>query len=413
VRILALQSGTSADGIDVAVMDVDRDDGGSRDDLALRLAPLRSRIQPWPEGLRDRVLDVVHGGALTAAEWCRLDTELGRAFADAAASVAPPGGVDLVVSHGQTVHHWVEGGRAQGTLQLGSPAWIAERLDAPVVADLRTADIAAGGEGAPLMAVFDRAWLGDGARAARRPIATANLGGIANVQVVHPDGTVEGHDTGPGNGLLDAVVERATAGRSAYDRGGALAAAGAVHRRLLGELLAHPYFSATPPKSTGRETFTLDTVDAALERADAASAPLGDQLATLAELTAVTVVDAVPDGAVELVLSGGGVHNAELVSRIRAHAERRGVRVASSAERGVDPDAKETLLFGLLGWMRMHGVAAELARDARGEPRVLGTVTAARRADGRGDPHRSGATPRRIASIIVQPDCTSTMEDDA
>ncbi|HEX6953599.1 MAG TPA: anhydro-N-acetylmuramic acid kinase [Agromyces sp.] len=413
MRILALQSGTSADGIDVAVMDVEGAEGASTDDVDLRFVPLRSRTASWPEGLRDRVLDVVHGGALTAAEWCRLDTELGQAFADAAASAAPPGGVDLVVSHGQTVHHWVDGGRARGTLQLGSPAWIAERLDAPVVADLRTADIAAGGEGAPLMAVFDRAWLGGAARAVGRPIATANLGGIANVQVVHPDGSVEAHDSGPGNGLLDAVVGRATGGGSAYDRDGAIAAAGSVHAGLLGELLAHPYFSAPPPKSTGRETFTLAVFDAAVERADAASAPLGDQLATLAELTAVTVVGAVPDGADELVLSGGGVHNAELVRRIRAHAEPRGIRVASSAERGVDPDAKETLLFGLLGWMRVHGVAADLARDARGEPRVLGTITAARRPDGCGGRHRSEAARHRIAAITVQPDCTSTMEDDA
>ncbi|MBM7505852.1 anhydro-N-acetylmuramic acid kinase [Agromyces aurantiacus] len=408
-----MQSGTSADGIDVAVMDVEPIDGAGPDELHLRVSPRHSRTERWPDGLRDRVLDVVHGGALTAAEWCRLDTELGAAFADAAASAAPPDGVDLVVSHGQTVHHWVEGGRARGTLQLGAPAWIAERLDAPVVADLRTADIAAGGEGAPLMAVFDRAWLGADARAAGRPIATANLGGIANVQVVHPDGSVDAHDSGPGNGLLDVVVERATEGRSTYDRDGGLAAAGTVNAGLLAELLAHPYFTAEPPKSTGRETFTHATVDAAIERADAASAPLADRLATLAELTAVTVVGAVPDGVAELVLSGGGVHNAELVRRIRAQAEPRGIRVVTSAERGVDPDAKETLLFGLLGWMRLHGVAAELARAARGAPRVLGTMTAARRPDGRGGRHRSDAARHRIAAITVQPGCTSTMEDDA
>ncbi|MCK8609270.1 anhydro-N-acetylmuramic acid kinase [Agromyces sp. C10] len=412
MRILALQSGTSADGIDVALVDVEhRADADAG--VHLGLAPVRTRTVAWPDGLRDRVLDVVHGAALTGAEWCRLDTELGRAFADAAASVAPAGEADLVVSHGQTVHHWVDGGRAQGTLQLGSPAWIAERMDAPVVADLRTADIAAGGEGAPLMAVFDRAWLGAEARESGRPIATANLGGIANVQVVHPDGEVEAFDTGPANGLLDAAVARATDGASGYDRDGALAAGGTVHDALLRELLAHPYFAAPAPKTTGRETFTLDVVDAAARRADAADLPLADLLATLAELTARTVVAAVPDGTADLVLSGGGVHNADLVRRIGAHAGARGIRPTSSAERGVDPDAKEVLLFGLLGWMRCHGIAAELTRHGRGTPRVLGTLTAAR---GPGAPpgrHRTDAPPHRLAALTVQPSPAPNMEDQA
>ncbi|QTX05621.1 anhydro-N-acetylmuramic acid kinase [Agromyces archimandritae] len=266
--------------------------------IVLELTPVATREVAWEPGLRRDILQAAAGLPMDAGAWCRLDTRLGRAFAAAAAEVLAEAPAELVVSHGQTVFHWAEpdgrrGSRARGTLQLGEPAWIAERTGLPVVSHVRAADIAAGGEGAPLMGVFDRLWLAPLARAAGRPVATVNLGGIANVQIVDAAGGVLAFDTGPGNGLIDAAVGRAAG--LPYDVDGRFAAAGRIDEELLGALLAHPYFAAAPPKTTGRETFDLAVVDAAVAAAHGAltEVPTADLAATLTELTARTVVDAV------------------------------------------------------------------------------------------------------------------------
>lgn len=388
--VLSLQSGTSADGIDVAVVDIEPVAGSASSETgtgapSLRLTPLYATTVDWEPALRARILSVAAGEALDAGGWTRLTTELGRAFAEAAVRGIRESGTtpDLVVSHGQTVHHWVEDGHARGTLQLGEPAWIAERTGVPVLSDVRMADIAAGGEGAPLMAFFDRLWLGEEARTAGRAIATVNLGGIANVQLVGTDGRVVAFDTGPGNCLIDAVVERHSAGANGYDEGGRLAAAGRVHEGLLVTLLAHPYFAAPSPKSTGRETFDLGVVDAALaatfdDRAwsDAADPlPVADLVATLTELTARSVVDALADAApATLICSGGGALNPVLLARIAEHATARGIAVESSAARGLDPAFKESLMFALLGWFSLHGLPVELGAEPAGA-RVLGRLS--------------------------------------
>lgn len=400
--VLSLQSGTSADGIDVAVVEFVHGTGPG----TLRLTPLHTETVDWDPALRARILAVAAGEALDAGAWTRLTTELGQAFAEAAARGIRAAGVqpDLVVSHGQTVYHWVEGGHARGTLQLGEPAWIAERTGAPVLSDLRMADIAAGGEGAPLMAFFDRLWLGAEARATGRPIATVNLGGIANVQLVAADGSVAAFDTGPGNCLIDAVVDRATGGAQRYDDGGRLAAAGQVHEELLTALLAHPYFAAPAPKSTGRETFDLAVVDAAI----AAGAGAGDRAptvedlaATLTELTARTVVDALADASAEaapatLICSGGGAQNPALLARIADHAAARGIEVESSAERGLDPGFKESLMFALLGYCSLHGAPIELGPSPAGG-RVLGRFSPGRGPLELPTPH-AGA----VASVTIE-----------
>ncbi|MFF2275708.1 anhydro-N-acetylmuramic acid kinase [Agromyces sp. NPDC058126] len=385
--VLSLQSGTSADGIDVAVVEIEpaRAPERASDATPLRLTPLHTSTVDWDPALRARILSVAAGEALDAGGWNRLTTELGQAFAEAAAGGIRASGAtpELIVSHGQTVHHWVEDGHARGTLQLGEPAWIAERAGVPVLSDVRMADIAAGGEGAPLMAFFDRLWLGGEARGVGRTIATVNLGGIANVQLVGADGSVVAFDTGPGNCLIDAVVDRHSAGAQGYDEGGRLAAAGRVHEGLLAALLAHPYFAARAPKSTGRETFDLGVVDAALAAMAATAGgetgadprgvlPVADLVATLTELTARTVVDALVDDApVVLVCSGGGALNPVLLARIAQHATARGISVESSAARGLDPAFKESLMFALLGYCSRHGVPIELRPDPAGA-RVLG-----------------------------------------
>ncbi|GAA1528498.1 anhydro-N-acetylmuramic acid kinase [Agromyces terreus] len=404
--VLSLQSGTSADGIDVAVVDITvagapstAGDPAAPADLVMR--PLHAATHDFDAGLRERVLAVSAGEATTAGELTRLTTRLGQAFAEAAARGIRDSGAtpDLVVSHGQTVFHWAEHGHALGTLQLGEPAWIAELTGVPVLSDLRAADIAAGGEGAPLMAFFDRAWLGGEATAAGRVIATVNLGGIANVQLVHPSGDVLAFDSGPGNALVDAVVARHTSGAEAFDRDGAIAAAGTVSAPLLDALLRHPYLAATPPKSTGRETFDLGVVDAAVAASGlAASGALAveDLVATLVEFTARTVVDAIPDAASVLVCSGGGARNPVLLERLRALAAERGIRVASSAERGIDPAFKESLMFALLGFFSLHAVPVALSTVAA---RVAGRVTPGR------EPFAPPAPLAGVASVtIASPD---------
>jgi anhydro-N-acetylmuramic acid kinase len=386
VIVLSLQSGTSADGIDVAVVDVAVAGRADRSRPDVRMTPLFTATVAWAPGLRAQILAVAAGEPQTAGEWTRLTTRLGQSFADAAAwgireSGATP---DLVVSHGQTVFHWVEGGHARGTLQLGEPAWIAERTGIPVLSDLRAADIAAGGEGAPLMAFFDRAWLADEARTSGRAVATVNLGGIANVQLVGADGEVVAFDSGPGNCLIDAAVDRHSAGERGYDEDGRLAAAGRVHEPLLDELLRHPYLAAPAPKSTGRETFDLGVVDRAVAASGAFGLSIDDLVATLTEFTARTVVEALPDAAPDapaaLVCSGGGARNPVLLARLTALASARGIAVDSSADRGIDPAFKESLMFALLGFCSWHGmpVALQTARDDSAPPRVLGRFTTGR-----------------------------------
>ncbi|WP_173923391.1 anhydro-N-acetylmuramic acid kinase [Agromyces sp. Marseille-P2726] len=386
--VCSLQSGTSADGIDVAVVDIapveqPRNGGSDAESADLSMRVLDTDTVPWSPELRERILRAAEGRPFTAGEFCRLDTDLGQAFAEVAASSvdAVASMPDLVVSHGQTLFHWVDGGRARGTLQLGEPAWIAERIGVPVLSHLRAADIAAGGEGAPLMAVFDRAWLGAEAAATGRALATVNIGGIANVQVVHPDGEVTAFDSGPGNGLVDAVVARHTDGRMAFDDGGRLAASGRVDGGLLDELLRHPYLAASPPKSTGRETFDVGVVDRAVAASRTEAIAFEDLVATLTEFTARTIAEALPaddDAPRSLVCSGGGALNPELLARLRAHAADRGIAVESSARRGIDPLFKESLMFALLGFLSWHGVPARLSSGGPGEPRVAGRFTSGR-----------------------------------
>lgn len=378
MRILSLQSGTSADGIDVAVAEIDALD--DTDTPAVSMRPLLARTVPWSAALHPRLLAAVAGESLTPAEFCELDTLAGQEFAAVAAQAAAevPGGIDLVVSHGQTLYHWVADGHARGTLQIGEPSWIAEALGRPVLSNVRSADIAAGGEGAPLMGLFDRAWLSGAAEAEERPIATVNLGGIANVQVVSPGGGLVAFDSGPANALIDGVVARATEGRETRDTDGMLASAGRVDEGILAALLAHPYFVAAPPKSTGRETFDLGVVDRAVAAAGTHPS-LPDLVATLTVFTARTVADAVrsatPVAPSRVIVSGGGVHNPAMLRALTAVLGLHGISVATSDEWGIAPDDKESLLFALVGYLSWHGIPAALPGTPAGRARVLGQFT--------------------------------------
>lgn len=360
--VIAVASGTSADGIDVGTVDLRLGPDGVVD-----VTVLDTRTEPWPDGLGDRLLAVLPPSTTTAAELCALDTAVGQAVGAAAAfacrrAAEPPA---LVVSPGQTVHHEVVDDRCLGTLQLGQPAWVAEATGLPVVSDLRARDVAAGGHGAPLAGVLDRLWLSG----ARGPRVALNLGGIANVSVVSPDGTTLAWDTGPANCLLDVAAARATDGTRDHDEDGRLARAGRLHPGLLDILLAHPHYRATPPVSTGRETFSADYLDGVL--AEAGHPPWPDVLATLVELTARTVADAVrPHRPDEVVASGGGVHNPTLMAALARRLD--GVPLRTSDELGLPPDGKESVLWALLGFLTWYGVPVSTGASP---PRVLGRIT--------------------------------------
>lgn len=365
MRVLGLMSGTSHDGIDSAVVDL------RREGPQLHAEVVDAGCTPYPDRLRSRLVAALPPAPATMAEVCALDTLIGQAFADAAGeAVVRAGAVDLVVSHGQTVFHWVSRGRVRGTLQIGQPAWIAERLDVPVVSDLRSRDVAAGGQGAPLVSFFDVLLL----RGRPGRNAALNLGGIGNVTIA--DELPLAFDTGPANALIDAAVLEATG--KAYDADGRVAASGRVDEALLNTLLADSYYGRPAPKSTGKEHFNgayLSERLRAVEGREGRRIALGDLLATLCALTARTVADQVRryelDG---LVVSGGGTRNPVLMGMLDELLAR--TRLIRSEELGVPSDAKEAVAFAVLGWFTAHGWASSLPScTGASAARILGSVT--------------------------------------
>ncbi|MGW5266377.1 anhydro-N-acetylmuramic acid kinase [Microbispora sp. NPDC004025] len=427
MRVLGLISGTSHDGIDCALVRWTADG-----DLLTGVVEHTGTV-PYPPGLRAAIVAALPPNSTDMGEVCRLDTLVGQAFAEAAAGCPA---ADLVCSHGQTLYHWVEEGSVRGTLQLGQPAWIAERLGVPVVSDLRVRDVAAGGQGAPLVSAFDLPLLAGlrepsepqgspeptptpteppeptppeaaepqgapgsrGTAASRGRAGALNLGGIANLTVAPTAGEPPlAYDTGPASALLDAAVLAAT-GRP-YDEDGRLAAAGRVHEGLLTELLAEPYYHRPPPKTTGKELFHAGY----LERvAGPYALGLPDLLATLAALTAETVAAEIRRHRLgTVVVSGGGVRNPALMRALRVRAA--GVRLLPSDDLGVPSDAKEAIAFSYLGWLTAHGLPGTVpACTGAAGSRVLGTIT-----PGRGPlrlPEPLGAPPRSIRMGAVDPD---------
>ncbi|WP_055703292.1 anhydro-N-acetylmuramic acid kinase [Streptomyces silaceus] len=367
MRVIGLMSGTSYDAIDAAAADLTLD--GDR----LTLTPLGLITRGYDDGLRAELGAALPPAPTTLAEVCRLDTRIGRAFAAAAVEADRElcdGQAELVASHGQTVYHWVEDGQVHGTLQIGQPAWIAEATGLPVVADFRPRDIAAGGQGAPLVSLVDRMWLRGRPGA---PVAL-NLGGIANITA--PDGTA--FDTGPANALVDAAVREATDGSLAYDLDGELAARGTVDEGLLARLLAEPYYARPAPKTTGKELFHLPYLRTALQGYE--KLPAEDVVATLTRLTARTVADAVRSvRASEVIASGGGTRNPALMAALRAELGG-GLPLRTSDELGLPSAAKEAYAFAVLGFLTLHGLPGTVpASTGARHPSVLGSITPGRR----------------------------------
>jgi anhydro-N-acetylmuramic acid kinase len=370
--VVGLMSGTSLDGISAAVARF-RDASDGRIDVDLLAYSSRS----YTPAQRTRLTAALGGG--TPSEYCRLNFELGGWLADAAIEVMAEAGlardeIAAIASHGQTI--WHEPGHS--TWQTGEAAVIAERTGIDVISDFRVRDVAAAGQGAPLVPIADAMlfssqtdWRG-----------LQNLGGIGNVTVVPPRGAIEGvraFDTGPGVAVIDGVT-RAIRPELAYDIDGKLALAGRPNMRIVSELMNHPYFSSPPPKSTGRELFNSDYVQKLIANTRALGASDEDIIATAVQLTAASVADAyrrfIAEPVREVLVSGGGAKNPALFAAIEKAAAP--ITVRHFDEVFFDGEAKEAVAFALLGYLHVTKRPGNVpsATGAHG-PRVLGKRTPA------------------------------------
>lgn len=368
ITAIGLISGTSADGIDTAAVDLWRD--GERLRVELRAFETVS----YTNEVRAALFRCFSNEA-TVREVCLLNAVIGDAFARAAVQVAEAvGGVEriaFVASHGQTVWHEPYGDPLPATLQIGETARIAEELGVPVVGDFRQQDLALGGQGAPLVPYLDYLLFAD----PQENRAIQNLGGIGNVTYLRAGGSLEqiiAFDTGPANALIDRAAELLSGGELTYDRDGALAASAPVDETLLRSLMTDPYLEVAPPKSTGRELYNARRVDE-LWNQGYQDASL---ISTLTQFTAETVAHAYHHwlGAVDtVVLGGGGSRNPELVRRLRALLSPATVRVHEDF--GLNGDAKEAMAFAVMGYETLRGVPSNVpsATGAR-RPAILGKV---------------------------------------
>ena len=367
---VGLMSGTSLDGISAAVARF-TPIGAEAFDVEL----LGFHVHEYAAAQRERLLAAMREG--TAREYCRLAVDFGGWLADAAVAVLAESGVAradvrAIGTHGQTL--WHEPGHS--TWQLDAPAVIAERTGLSVVSDFRVRDVAAGGQGAPLVPIADALLFGGG-----RWRALQNIGGIGNVTVVPPDGTlasVRAFDTGPGVGVLDAVV-RSLNPALRYDRDGFIASQGRVIDAVITTMLADPYFAAEPPKSTGRELFDATYVQHFIARCRAeGDVTDADVVATATAFTAATIADAyrrfIPEPVEEVLVSGGGAKNPVLLTMLEAAVAPLGV--IPFDERYFDGEAKEAVAFALLAHLHLEGISGNVttATGARGR-RVLGMLT--------------------------------------
>jgi anhydro-N-acetylmuramic acid kinase len=370
MKIAGVLSGTSLDGIDVALCDV-RSNGARVDVRCERFVTV-----PFDEDLRARIMAAFPPAAVGALDVSALHARVGEAFGAAVRSVAGRVALDAVGSHGVTLAH---DGAAHHTLQIGDAFRIRERTGATVVYDFRSADTAAGGTGAPLVPFVDALLFADQA-----PCVVLNLGGIANLTVL-PEGIA--FDSGPANLPIDTYVALRGEDGARFDRDGRLARRGSVDDTLLRRMLDDPYFAQAPPKSTGREQYGAPFVERWRSELDALT--FADAVATLTALTVRSVaaaVEAFAPRANHLIVSGGGARNPALVEGLRPALP--GLQVAVSDTFGIDADAKEAIAFAVLAHATLRGRTAGLpnATGASG-PRVLGAIA----------PHDLDALLRRVA----------------
>jgi anhydro-N-acetylmuramic acid kinase len=355
MRVAGVMSGTSLDGIDVAIVELQ---GRAIDTVGFQFSPypaeLRAALQRSPIGLR---------------ELSALNFKLGALYAQAVLrAVKRFGPVELIGCHGQTVYH--EGG--SHTLQLGEPAVIAERTGAPVVSNFRARDIAAGGQGAPLVPYVDYLLF----RHPKRTRIALNIGGIANITVIPAGGAPEdvvAFDTGPGNMVIDALANEFSKGKLNYDRNGKIAESGKINIDLLEKLLDDPYYSRKPPKSAGREQYGAEFVS----RLKKSRLPLKDLVASVTILTARTIAASVrkfQSSATDLIAAGGGVKNPQIMAHLAGFLP--DVTISTSTDHGIDADAKEAIAFAVLAWETWRRRPSNLpSATGASHAVILGSIT--------------------------------------
>lgn len=381
MQILGLMSGTSVDGIDVALAEI-------APTLPISAPPpLQGQVAaasvafrqiafttiPWDDQLRAEIFSLFTEQT-SAAALCRVNFLVAEQFAQAALRALdqfglPSTAIDLIGSHGQTIWHDVQAGRVTSTLQIGDPSVIAARTGISTVGNFRVADVAVGGQGAPLVSAFDWHLLRPPPQLNGRAggwRAVQNIGGIGNVTLLPPldqDVAPLAFDTGPGNALIDWAAGVATGGQWRYDVDGELASEGHVDEGLLADWLAHPYFSQPLPKTTGRELFSWTLGQQWHSTAQQRGLTAVDLVATLTALTAASIADAyaryAPGPLAQVVVGGGGARNPALMAQLAAQLQLRlgyAVEVCAHERLGIDADAKEALAFALLAYLALHGL---------------------------------------------------------
>lgn len=368
MKIIGLMSGTSGDGIDVALCEIT----GAPPTLSATIVDTWS--VPYEESFRQQIFHACEKG--DAGDICRLNAEVSERFAKAITDNIDLSDIDLIGSHGQTIWHDVTPeGRVTSTLQIGTPAIIAERTGITTISNFRERDIAAGGQGAPLTAYVD--WL-----LLRDPVgwrAIQNIGGMGNVTFVPPlnddESPLIAFDTGPGNALIDASM-MALRGL-AYDADGELASSGNIHHKWLNQLLSHPYFKQQPPRTTGRETFGTDYAKKLVQQGKLLRLSDADIIATITALTAYSIADSyrqyAPSMPNQIILGGGGSHNQTLINML---GELLPIPVMTHESIGLDSDFKEALVFAVLAYETWHNrVGCLPSQTGATHATVLGQIT--------------------------------------
>jgi anhydro-N-acetylmuramic acid kinase len=388
MRVIGIMSGTSVDGIDVAVAEIQ----GHPQWATLTMEQLAFMTVPWEQSVRQTIF-ALFDQALPAATFCRANFVLAEAFATAVRAVLdrvnlPISTIDLIGSHGQTIWHDVTDGQVSSTLQLGDPSVIAVRTGITTVGNFRVADVAAGGQGAPLVSTFDWYQLRPGDRlngVENGWRAVQNIGGIGNVTFLPPQNQGSAplaFDTGPGNVLIDWAAQQATNGQLDYDRDGQLAQQGQISSELYERWLTLPYFHQLPPKTTGRELFSRQLAAQWWSEAVVVGLSAVDFVATVTEVTAATIAVAyaqfAPGPVAQVVIGGGGAYNPYLRQRLALQLQQQlgyPVELCTHTTLGIDDKAKEALAFALLAYLTIHGEVGNIpACTGAQSQQILGQI---------------------------------------
>jgi anhydro-N-acetylmuramic acid kinase len=383
--IVGLISGTSADGIDAALIEV------CEEGLSIRVQVLAHDTYPYPEHLREQLLAAAYPDSSSVDLICHLNAAVGVCFAEAAIAIAAAAevsmeAVDLIGSHGQTIHHipvaTTTPRRSVSTLQIGEPCIITERTGVTTVADFRPRDMAAGGLGAPLAPYGHYQLFAD----PQRPKLVQNIGGIANVSALTETDIMQtlAFDTGPGNMLMDEAVRHTSGGQQQFDAGGQLAAQGQPHAGLLAELLQHPFITQPPPKATGREAFGKDLWQRIHERAADFNLSAADIVRTCTVFTVESIAlnyerFIFPHAAIdEIIVCGGGAENPLLMQLFRQRVQP--ISVVTPEHYGYPNAALEAIIFAMLAHATMQNRPANIPRTTGAtHPVVLGKIVPGRR----------------------------------